>query len=323
MSCQTGVTADEDDAVTRMFSVMTKRPVDGAATRLAQVVVPVRQLMVRLSGENTATGWRNTMLPIALMTVLCVGGVLWFGQAWLSAGLPDGDLGGAVADLARWQAIVAHGELWASWDSHVFFGHPRSLMNLYAGMALAYAPFLVLGGPLAAVKIGSLVYLGLSGVSAFCLARSLTRHVGLSMVLGLLYALHPIHLSVGASTAHANFPPFYFLAPWLVLSLLQVLRRPTPRRVAVLASLTAVTAWIDLERVAVLGPGLAILAIVMVSHRACRAHAAGQSRWMVSAIRPVLAMLGAGALAVGLLAYVLLPAAVEKGEHALFSDGEA
>lgn len=275
------------------------------------------------TAKGVAGVWRRSprlqLVIAAGLSLLCV---FLFGAAWVGEGLPgvpQGDLPGAAAELARWRALLDQGALLALWDNSSFFGHPRSLMNLYSGMVLAYAPFALFLEPLAAVKIGSLVYLGLSGAIAFALMREVLRHSGLALVLGVGYALHPIHLSVAVSNSHANFPPFYALAPWLVLISLRLIRRPTPRLVAAGSFVLAAAAWVDLERVAVLMPGLVILVVGMRFGRAVTAWRRCRFDWRHE-VRPLLAcglsLAGAG----GLLGFLLLPALAEQSAHALFDE---
>jgi hypothetical protein len=260
-------------------------------------------------------GW----LGLALVCMICVLAVVWFGVAWLNEGLPRGDLAGDAAKLTRWQGIIAEGQLLASWASDCFFGQPRGVMNLGSGLFLAYLPFLVFFEPLAALKVGTLIYLGLSGVSAFLLVGHLTPHKGLALVLGLIYALHPLHLSVAIDTSHANFPPFYFLAPLVTLGLLRLLKAPTGPRIAAFGALAAVTAWVDLPRAAVLAPGLAVLALGVLAYQAFR-------KWPTIRWQPATmgagAIAGSGVLAGGLLSIVLVPALAEMGDGSFFSKGE-
>ena len=111
------------------------------------------------------------ILAHGVAAMACLRIVYWFGNGWLQPGLPVGDMGGTVAGLAHWRHILTSGQLLSTWSDAWFCGHSRALFNLNGGMELAYLPFLLIGDELAAVKFGSLAYLGLSAFSAFVLLR--------------------------------------------------------------------------------------------------------------------------------------------------------
>jgi len=240
-----------------------------------------------------------------------------FGSGWLSPGLPKGDMGGTVAGLAQWRHLYSTGQVLTPWNDTWFCGHSRALFNLNGGMEVAYVPFLLFGDELWAVKFGGLTYLALAGLSAFILLRYLLNDEAVAYLLGLAYALHPIHLSVAAATSHANFPPFYFLAPLVVWRALCVIDRPDGIRVAWLALAGALAAWVDCERLAILVPWLALASVGIVVWHRFRNRCVKPTQ---SLLRPWLALGLAGILMVALVAVILLPVAYEKPDHALFSE---
>lgn len=275
--------------------------------------------------DNEQPGRVPVRFPV-LMRNLCVlvsylAIVGWFGRGWLGPGLPAGDLGGTVAGLSHWRRLAETGQLLSAWSNAWFCGFSRSFFNLNGGTELAYAPFLLLGNELAAVKAGTLVYLGLAGLSAFLLLKYLVRYTPVAWLLGLAYALHPIHLSVAVADSHANFPPFYFMQPLLVLLIFRLLAKPSGRRIAALAVVGAITGWVDIERLAVLVPWLTIIVTGMLLRRAGRGAPYGKWGWAAVG-RPALGLCLAVFLGTMLLAAVLLPAIMEKQAHAMFSAGE-
>ena len=264
-------------------------------------------------------GWGKWKAVYLLVGVLYLAISFGYGWNWLNPGLPMGDLGGTVAGLARWRHLFHTGQLLATWNDAWFCGHSRALFNLNGGMELAYAPFLLLGDELVAVKVGALTYFGLSGLTAFILMRHLLRNRPIAFLMGAAYMLHPIHLSVAVATSHANFPPFYFLQPLLVWRAFRLLEDTNRRNVAWLALVAALTGWADFERLAVLTPWLAVMLLGILSWRMI-------NKWRTERIiektytRTIKAMVCAGCLTIALLMIFLLPAILEKPSHALFSE---
>lgn len=261
-------------------------------------------------GRTGAWRLRGGVIGMLLVSLLAVGAMGW---PWLSEGVPEGDLAGAAANLTRWRQAFADGTWAAAWDDGVFCGYPRALSMLGAGAEAAYAPFLLAGDAIQALKWGTLVYLALAGVSAFVLARRLLGHDGLAILAALAYALHPIHLGSAVGSSHPNFPPFYALEPLVVLWGWRLTAAPSARRAAGLALLAALTAWVDMERTAIL---FVLVGFVWLGLAGWRI-ATGQGRTL---LRPA-AMLGLSAvLGAGLLAALLAPALAERPGCAMFSE---
>ena len=229
---------------------------------------------------------RPTLWHLAVMASY-VAIVCGFGSGWFKTGLPAGDMGGTVAGLTRWCQILENGQLISTWNDSWFCGHSRALFNLNGGMELAYAPFLLFGDELAAVKIGALAYLGLSGFSMFLLLRYVLRYQPAAYLLGLAYALHPIPLSVTAADSHANFPPFYFIQPIVVWFTLRLVERPNAQSIARLALIAALAGWLDFERMAILVPWLGMIVVGMFIWNSIRRIQSVRSCWNYSGDGPI------------------------------------
>ena len=286
----------------------------GLSLRHAELFIAI----VRGVGHRVVAFVDTSPVWYGVVPLLYIGLLLWFGHAWLGQGIPEGDLAGAASDLARWSSFAQSGLLFAGWDDTSFLGHPRSLANLYSGMALAYAPFLVFFDPLMAVKIGSLIYLALAGFSAAVLVRAMTGYATVGLIMGVAYALHPIHLSLTIGSSHANFPPYYAIQPLLVLSALCIAKKPSVLWQLGFAIALALAAWLDLERTAVLAPGLLVFIGVLLFSRLWIAGFAKV------AVINTLAALGRGVsstlLAFGVLAFLWMPAVADRSLHALFDE---
>ncbi len=245
--------------------------------------------------------------------------VLWFGSNWLKPGIPAGDLPGTAAGLQQWKNLLSEGNLFSTWNNAWFCGHSRALFNLNGGMEIAYLPFLPFAEPLQAVKTGALAYIALSAFSCYLLLNYLINNKPVAWLLGLVYALHPIHISVTAASSHANFPPYYFLQPLLLRELFRLIDNPDKYRTALLSLLIALTAWVDFERLAVATPYLAIIFTALVLWKCCR-KTISKAELKSILKKNLTAITISVVLAIALLGVFVLPAACEKHLHALFSE---
>lgn len=195
----------------------------------------------------------RSMVDGLVPAIVFVGVAIWFGRAWLAEGLPGGDFGGNVAYQWHLKKSLAETGRPPAWSQYWFCGQPLTVVQ----PGPWFLPFMTVLDPIQSIKVGCLVYFGLSGWLMYLLVLYLTGSRSAAYLGGLFYSVHPIHVSVTAWTGHPNFGPFYLWPPLLFLALVGLARRITYVRTLLLALVVAAMAVSDVERmVTVLLPAI-------------------------------------------------------------------
>jgi hypothetical protein len=161
--------------------------------------------------------------------------VLWLFGGALFAGrvLFFRDLSTHYGPAYAFAADALHRGVWPVWNPLTSAGEP---------FILVYPPdltFLLLGGRLAPLGVGAALHLLLALVGGTALARRLGMGHWGAFLAGTVYGLGGFSLSL------INLVPLHQAsawAPWVIAAFLAAVRRPTGRRLAVLAALLALQA---------------------------------------------------------------------------------
>ena len=266
----------------------------------------------------TGRSWRNTMRKVFFVTAVILAYqvvMLFYGRAWLGDLVPTDDFGGGVAVVGEIKAIAASGTL-SNWSHVRFSGSPNTILWSF-GDWFAYLPFAYVLSPVMAVKVGSLVYLGLAGSAMFALAFYFTNRRLLSFWAGLATMVSPIYLFNAIQTGHTNFPPFYAIQPLAFLALWRLCERWDRRRLLWGALTVVFMVWIDTERAFTALPVM-ICVVLLGSYWYRPTGSAEQfAQWFG---RRAAYLAGAAAVAVLLGAWFMVPLLCESQHAALFSE---
>lgn len=178
----------------------------------------------------------------------------------------------------------------------------------------AFDPFFHLLDRTRAVKIASLVYLGLAGASMFLLCHSFTGKFLLSFCGGLLYMLSPAFIATLAPAGEYTATVFYAVQPLGFLALWRLLERPSGRRLAASAMVIVLATGLDVERALTSLPFLAVT--VLFGRVFCEVKHNGRPSW-ASLLKSTAWLAGAAVPAVLLSLVLLRPVNGQTGEGAL------
>jgi len=250
-----------------------------------------------------------------LVGACLVGAVFWFGKGWLRTGLPPGDFAGTVLSLESLMKADGLG----SWSGAWFCGGPTAALFSNLLSFASYAPFALQFDTISAVKFGGLFYLAAGALGAYVFLRLLVGRRLPSAIGALVFALHPIGISMTASTGHANFPPLFAAMPPVFIGALLMARRPRLARIVLFALAAGLMLWVDNERggIALLFAFAMYLALAchdLVRQRALYSKAAFKRLMLVPAFSVL--------LIVWAIAGFALPLFLESRHLALFSEAE-
>lgn len=246
--------------------------------------------------------------------------VLFFGRRWLRDGMPTGDFAGTVAYIHQLKQTLGQFGYVPIWCSRWFAGGSLTLLFASYGFLVFYLPFVWLMPVAVAVKIATLFYLAVSGLGVYWLVKYLFKSQWVAFFAAIAYMLHPINISMAVGTGHANFPPFYALAPLGFLFAFRLIESCCWRDFVSLAMITALQIWVDAERAFVILPFVFLACQMLIILKRydekipdieLKAKRFWQKEFRLT-----------GSLLVGILlcSWSLLPAAIEKPYHALFAE---
>lgn len=153
-------------------------------------------------------------------------------------------------------------KIWPDRVIHLYYplGAEHPVLALHPYVPLVSLPLTLLGGPLAAYNLAFLLSFILSGLSGYLLCRYVSGHTGAAVIGGLIFAFYPNRLG-HATAGHLLLTTNYFL-PFYALSLLILLRRPSPK-VAIWHGL--ITALLALAQPTHIGYGIIPIFVVLVA----------------------------------------------------------
>lgn len=237
---------------------------------------------------------RSRAVPLAVLAAI----VLVFSKAWAGGQLVLDGQGQTLwvrLALDHWWANATLpywiGELWAgtpAWGLAPTF----PVLNIL--------PLAALIGPEEAVRVAGIVGQIVGAWGAFALAQSLWKNRPAALLAGIVYGLHPIVVSHLALFGHQPSMAVMAATPWLVLTLLEALRGRGRRWIAISGLLVGFCILEQAEH----SYGLILLASCVVAMELARAGHEGGRRAMRQLAGRAMAI---GALALGMIAYWLLP----------------
>jgi len=240
----------------------------------------------------------------------------WFGRGIFSPNLPGEDFGGGVAWLWQIKGWVDGSLPFSIWVPNFFCGTSFVLALSTILWFLAYVPFALFFDLVLAVKVGTLFYLALAGVSMHVVTWKFSRNHFAAVLAGLVYALHPIHVTQVIRFGHTNFPVFYPFVPLMFFFAWRLARSARPRIAAGFALSLAGAFLADFGRFVFVAPFVAATWVAGVV--ASRKQINGARAWAARAAAAV----ASGALMTGLVAFALLPSLAESGYNALMPEDE-
>ena len=260
------------------------------------------------------------ILRLVLLFAALTAIVTMFGRRWLADGMPAGDFPGTVAYLYQFKQVLSEYGYVPLWCGRWFAGGSLVLPFALGGSLFCYLPFTLFLPVTLAVKVGSFFYFAISGLTMYILIRYLFGSRPAAFFAALTYSIHPIHISIAVSTGHANFPPFYALAPLGFLFAFRLIDRCRWQDFAGLSVVAAGQIWIDTERafVTLLFVFLASQILMVLERRSQKnidVEIKARQFWQKQLF--LVASLIVAAL---LCSWALLPATIEKGDHALFAE---
>ena len=252
---------------------------------------------------------------VFLAAILAI--VFLFGAPFLNTRLGIRDFGGAAAWLATVASWFDGSSQMSLWVPDFFCGQPLVMLLPTLLWYLMYVPFALLFGVVLGLKIGILFYLALAGFTCFTFVRWYAKAWWPAWLSGIAYALHPIHLDLSGQWGLTNFAVFYPYVPLLAMLLVMLARRPSIRMTGLVALVAALSFWADFQRPFVTFPFLGALFLYELIKTSALAPAPARALG-----KGILCALGAGALAVLLLSFAVLPVLAEQTHCTLVPPGE-
>jgi hypothetical protein len=262
-------------------------------------------------------------LPSAAKDILFAaalfGAVMWYSAGWLGPGLPPMDFPGTVATV---QGLSGPQEkaVSAQWSDQWACGTPTAPLVSNLLWPAAFLPFMSGNDATGAVKLGGLLLLAFAAMGAYVFLRMTVHNRWASFCGGLLFAIHPVAMSVVASTGHVNFTPLYAATPLVFIAFAVYARKPSLLTLLAAAAADCILLWIDNERGAIVTLfAFGFYVVVYLS----------QFRKRTGISSSVKAWMGAGTGAALLAAFtawaaagLAIPAYVASKGLSLFTEGE-
>jgi len=173
--------------------------------------------------------------------------VVWYGADWFGEGLPALDFPGNLALLDALTGQPLSKSL-SQWSDKWFCGAPTAPLVSNLPAFASYAPLVSQMDTLSALKVGGILFFGLAAIGTFVLLRMITRKRWAAALGAIVFALHPIGISMSVSTGHTNFPPLYAAMPFAFAAALAYARKPSLGNLVWFSGIAAVMLWIDSER---------------------------------------------------------------------------